>query len=218
MEFAPLYRIHPNVTFGRDPVIGDFVIIGEPPKGVGAGEMPTIFGDDCIIRSHSVIYAVNRIGARFQTGHGTFLREANEIGDDVSIGTKTIIEHHVKIGHRVRIHSQAFIPEYSILEDDCWIGPQVVFTNAPFPRSHRAKEFLHGPTIKQGAKIGAHATILPGVVIGENALVGAGAVVTRNVDPGAVVAGNPARVIKQVSQLAYPDGERAYPDVFTERL
>jgi acetyltransferase-like isoleucine patch superfamily enzyme len=127
----------------------------------------------------------------------------NSIGDDVSIGTLSVVEHHVEIGHRVRIHSQVFVPEYSILEDECWIGPNVVLTNAKFPMSPDAKKNLKGPIIRQRAKIGANVTILPGVVIGPNALVGAGSVVCRDVPEDAVVVGNPARVIKHISELPY---------------
>jgi acetyltransferase-like isoleucine patch superfamily enzyme len=115
----------------------------------------------------------------------------------------SVIEHHVEIGDNVRIHTQAFIPEYSVLEEGCWIGPNVVLTNAKYPMSPGAKDRLAGPVIRKGAKIGANATLLPGVVIGENALVGAGAVVAHDVPPGAVVAGNPARVIRQVAELPY---------------
>jgi len=130
------------------------------------------------------------------------IRELNEIGDHVSIGSHSIIEHHVKIGNRVRIHSNAFIPEYSILEEDTWIGPNVVFTNALYPLSPDAKKNLKGPHLLTGAKIGANATLLPGIVIGRNALVGAGAVVVHNVPDGKVVAGNPARIIKDMNDLS----------------
>jgi acetyltransferase-like isoleucine patch superfamily enzyme len=107
------------------------------------------------------------------------------------------------MGNGVRIHSQAFVPEYSVLEDNCWIGPNVVITNAKYPRSPRVKETLKGAIIRQGAKIGANSTLLPGIEIGENALVGAGSVVTKNVPAGTVVVGNPAYVIKQISELPY---------------
>jgi acetyltransferase-like isoleucine patch superfamily enzyme len=90
-----------------------------------------------------------------------------------------------------------------VLEEGCWIGPNVVFTNAKYPLSPGVKDSLAGPIIRKGAKIGANTTLLPGVVIGENALVGAGSVVVRDVPAGAVVVGNPARVIRQVSELPY---------------
>jgi acetyltransferase-like isoleucine patch superfamily enzyme len=131
------------------------------------------------------------------------IRELNEIGDDVSVGTLSVIEHHVTIGNNVRIHSQVFIPEYSVIEDGAWLGPNVVLTNAKYPASPEAKANLKGPLIMAKARIGANATILPGVTIGRNALVGAGSVVVKDVPEGAVVAGNPARVIKYVKDLPY---------------
>jgi len=195
------YKVYSNVKLGENVQIGDFVIIGMPPRGKADGELPTVIGDNAVIRSHTVIYAGNVIGNGFQTGHGVLIREENEIGDNVSIGSHSVIEHHVKIGNGVRVHSQAFVPEFSVLEDGCWIGPNVVLTNARYPLSPEAKKTLKGPIIRSGAKIGANATILPGVVIGVNALVGAGAVVVEDVPDGKVVVGNPARVVKDVSEI-----------------
>jgi acetyltransferase-like isoleucine patch superfamily enzyme len=198
--------IHPNVQLGEDSAIGAFVIIGEPARGFSPGEVATVIGNKAVIRSHTVIYAGNRIGERFQTGHAVMVREDNEIGDNVSIGTQSVVEHHVYIGDGVRIHSQVFVPEFSRLEAGCWLGPNVVLTNARYPRSLNVKEQLIGPTIHAGAKIGANSTLLPGIVIGRNALVGAGSVVVRDVPDGAVVAGNPARFIKWIKDLGvYPE-------------
>jgi acetyltransferase-like isoleucine patch superfamily enzyme len=187
-------KIYPNVSIGSDSTIEDYCIIGEEA---------TIIGERAVIRSHTVIYAGNSIGRNFQTGNKVNVRELNEIGDDVSIGTLSVVEHHVKIGRGVRIHTQAFVPEFSVLEDGCWIGPNVVLTNAKYPLSPGVKDQLAGPIIRKRAKIGANSTILPGVEIGENALVGAGSVVVRDVPPGAVVAGSPARVIGQIADLPY---------------
>jgi acetyltransferase-like isoleucine patch superfamily enzyme len=194
-------HIHPNVHLPDDAVLGPFVILGEPPRGKQPGDLETRLGARTIIRSHTVIYAGNLIGDDFQTGHGVLIREENQIGSNVSIGSHSIVEHHVKIGNNVRLHSGVFVPEFSILEDDCWLGPHVVITNAKYPRSADAKENLMGAHIKRGAKIGANATLLPGVTIGINALVGAGAVVTEDVPDGAVVAGNPARVINIIETI-----------------
>jgi acetyltransferase-like isoleucine patch superfamily enzyme len=203
---SPTARIYPNVRLGENVEIGDFAIVGIPPRGRTEGELPTVIGDGAVIRSHSVIYAGNVIGSGFQTGHHTMIREENEVGDDVSVGTGSVVEHHVTIASKVRIHSQAFVPEYSVLGEGAWVGPNVVLTNAPHPLCPKAKECLKGPTLKRGAKIGANSTILPFLTIGEDALVGAGSVVVSDVPDGAVVAGNPARVMKSIDQLTCPVG------------
>ena len=194
-------KILTNVTVGEDATLGEYVILGEPPRGKKPGELETRIGARTIIRSHTVIYAGNVIGDDFQTGHGVLVRESNTIGNHVSIGSHSVVEHHVTIGHNVRLHSNVFVPEFSVLEDDCWLGPNVVLNNARYPRARNVKENLQGVIIQRGAKIGANATVLPGVVVGANALVGAGAVVTRDVPAGAVVAGNPARVVKRVNEI-----------------
>jgi len=197
------HKIFPGVTLGDGSVVEDYCIVGSPPRGKKVGELETIIGRRAVIRSHTVIYAGNRIGDNFQTGNKVNIRESNEIGNNVSIGTQSVIEHHVRIGNGVRMHSQVFVPEFTVIEDYAWLGPNVVITNAKYPLSPGVKETLAGPLIKKGAKIGANATILPGVVIGVNSLVGAGSVVTKDVPDDAVVAGNPAKLIKMISALPY---------------
>ena len=192
--------VDPRVELGDDSVIEDYVILGSVTATADAP--PLRIGQGARIRSHTVVYRESRIGDRFQTGHGAMIRESNSIGDDVSIGTHSIVEHHVEIGDRVRVHSNAFIPEYSVLEDGAWVGPGVTFTNAVYPGSPGAKTDLRGPVVRRGARIGASAVLLPGVVIGRDALVGAGAVVVRDVADGAVVVGNPARVVRTVAEIA----------------
>lgn len=195
--------IYPGVVLGPDCVIEDFAIVGVPPRGFAPGELPTVIGDGAIIRSHTVIYAGNQIGHRFQTGNKANIRESNQIGNDVSIGTLSVVEHHVEIGHRVRIHTQVFVPEYTVLEEDSWLGPNVVITNAKYPKSPGAKETLKGAHLKRGAMVGANSTLLPGITLGEFSLVGAGSVVIGDVPEKAVVAGNPARTINSLDNLPY---------------
>lgn len=199
------FKLYKNVTLGKNVVIEDFAIIGVPPKGYKDGELETVIGDNSVIRSHTVIYAGNKIGKNFQTGNKANIRELNEIGDNVSVGTLSIIEHHVNIEDGVRIHSQVFVPEYSLLKKKCWIGPNVVITNAKYPQSPNVKNELVGATIHEAAKIGANSTLLPGVNIGKSALVGAGSVVTKSVEDNAVVVGNPAKQINKMSNLPYKE-------------
>jgi acetyltransferase-like isoleucine patch superfamily enzyme len=203
MSIAKTAIVYPGVKLGKNVIIEDFCLIGVPPRGKKEGELETIIGDDSVIRSHTVIYAGNKIGNKFQTGNKANIRELNDIGNDVSIGTLSVVEHHVKIEDNVRIHTQVFIPEFSTLKKGSWVGPNVVFTNAPYPQSKNVKDSLVGPTLHENAIVGANSTLLPGVQIGKDAIVGAGSVVTKDVAPGDVVAGNPAKFMKKKSELPY---------------
>lgn len=118
------------------------------------------------------------------------------IGDNCNICSHVFIENNVIIGNNVTIKSGVQLWDNIIVEDDVFIGPNVTFTNDKYPRSKQSpKQFLQ-TVIKQGASIGANATILPGIIIHEYAIVGAGAVVTKDVPKKALVLGNPARIQK----------------------
>lgn len=129
-----------------------------------------------------------------------------EIGDDVKVGTFVEIQKGVKIGNRCKISSHTFICEGVTLEDEVFVGHNVTFINDRYPRAtaggrlQTEADWKCVPTlVKRGASIGSGATLLCGITIGERAMVGAGSVVTRDVPAGAVVAGNPARIVKSIS-------------------
>jgi acetyltransferase-like isoleucine patch superfamily enzyme len=112
----------------------------------------------------------------------------------------------VSIGRRCKISSHTFICEGVTIEDTVFVGHGVTFINDCYPRAttpdgelQTEKDWrVEATLIKRGASIGSGATILSRVVIGENAIVGAGSVVTRDVPPNAIVAGNPAKVLRLV--------------------
>lgn len=199
-------RLYANVRIGPGSIIHGPAVIGHPPRGARAGELPVVIGTGAIVRPFTTIYAGNNIGNDFQTGQGVSIRENNRIGDGVSVGTNSVLEFDNQIGHHVRIHSGCFL-EMVTVADHVFIGPNTVFTDDPHPMNcPHYKECLGGARVEELVRIGANVTVLPGVVIGRNSLVGAGAVVVEDVPPGAVVAGSPARVIKKIEDLTCPPG------------
>jgi acetyltransferase-like isoleucine patch superfamily enzyme len=130
-----------------------------------------------------------------------------EIGDDVRIGTFVEIQRGARIGNRCKISSHTFICEGVTIEDGVFIGHNVTFINDRFPRATNAEGQLQtladwkceATRVKCGASIGSGSTLLCGVTVGERAIVGAGSVVTKDVPPDTIVAGNPARAIRLIS-------------------
>jgi UDP-2-acetamido-3-amino-2,3-dideoxy-glucuronate N-acetyltransferase len=130
-----------------------------------------------------------------------------EIGDETRVGTFVEIQKGARIGRRCKISSHTFICQGVTIEDEVFIGHNVTFINDVFPKAtaeggglQTEQDWECVPTlIRKGASIGSSATLLCGITVGEHALVGAGSVVTKDVPPYAVVAGNPARVLRIVS-------------------
>ena len=126
-----------------------------------------------------------------------------EIGDETSIGTFVEIQKGVRVGARCRIQSHTFICEGVTIEDEVFVGHNVNFLNDRWPAAVNDDGSVRTPgdwrlertVVKRRATVGTGAIILPGVTVGEGAVVGAGAVVTKDVPAGAVIAGNPARVL-----------------------
>lgn len=130
-----------------------------------------------------------------------------EVGDYTKIGAFVEIQKNARIGKNCKISSHSFVCEGVTIQDGVFVGHGVTFINDLYPRAttpdgelQTEKDWNVQPTlVKRGASIGSGATILANLVIGENALVGAGSVVTRNVPDNAIVAGNPARLIRLVT-------------------
>lgn len=122
------------------------------------------------------------------------------IGDESFVGPFVEITRGVIIGKKCVIESHSFLCTGVVLEDQVFVGHGAMFTNDLFPRTDR--HVVHPQTlVRRFASIGTNVTILGGVEIGEHAVIGAGAVVTKSVPALAIVAGNPARVLRQFQSL-----------------
>ncbi len=132
-----------------------------------------------------------KIGKNVRIWHFAYVGSKTVIGDDVKIGSLAHVDYDVRIGSGTKIEGSVYIPPMSRIGKNVFIGPAAVLTNDPYPPSKR----WTGVTIEDGAVIGARAVIRAGVRIGRRSVVAMGAVVTRDVPPGKVVVGVPAKVV-----------------------
>jgi acetyltransferase-like isoleucine patch superfamily enzyme len=206
-EIHPTAVVHPGTVLGEGVKILEHAVVGKQPslspRSTAKREplAPTVIGDGTIVSTGAVVFAGSRIGARVILGDQSCVRERVTVGDDVVIGRGSLVENDTTIGALTTIQADAYITAYSTLEERVFIAPCVVTTNDNFMgRTERRHSLIAGPTIRRGARVGGGAVLLPGVEIGEEAFVGAGAVVTKDVPARMLVVGNPARVMRQVSE------------------
>jgi len=199
-----------HVRLGQARHIDPGVLLGYE---TGRRDVPTelLIGEGAHLRSGTVIYQGSRIGCRLETGHNVVIREQNEIGDGFQAWNNTVVDYGCKIGHGVKIHANCYIAQYTEIGDGAFLAPGVTIANDPHPGCPQSAECMRGPIIEAGAQIGVNVTILPMIRIGERALVGSGAVVTKDVPPGVVVYGNPARVERSIYELGCPANLRERP-------
>jgi UDP-2-acetamido-3-amino-2,3-dideoxy-glucuronate N-acetyltransferase len=163
-------------------------------------QVPTEASELPFVHEHAIVEPGALIGARTRVWAFVHILPDARLGEDCNICDHVFIEGGVVIGDRVTIKSGVQLWTGVELEDDVFIGPNATFANDRWPRSKRYPAKYLSTLIKRGASIGANATILPGIVIGEGAMIGAGAVVTRDVTPRTLVAGNPARVVRELGE------------------
>ena len=144
------------------------------------------------------------IGSKTKIWHFSHIMSDSIIGDYCNIGQNVVISPKVVLGNNVKVQNNVSIYTGVICEDNVFLGPSMVFTNILNPRSAivRSDHFIE-TLVKQGASIGANATILCGNTIGEYALIGAGSVVTKTVPAYALIVGNPGKQIGWVSEYGH---------------
>lgn len=194
-----------GAVLGAGCVVADFAVVGEMTTSDSqtvAVEQPGLeLGAGCTVGSHSVLAAGTVVGADSRIEDGAQVCERCRVGSGVTIGRGAIVENDCEIGSRTSLRPGAFIAAHTIIEEDCFIGPRVLTTNDDYlGRSPERFRHLRGCTIRQGARVGAGAVILPGVEIGSDSLVAAASTVTRDVPPGSIVMGSPARVTGEVPE------------------
>ena len=209
-------------VIGVGTILGENVIVGYPVrtsvKSLDLKKTPVIeeydsvsrgaeVGDDCIIRSGTIIYETAKLANNVETGHNVLIREGSEVGEGSRIGSSTKLDGSVIVGRNVSIQSNAYLPHLTRVGDNVFIAPNVCFTNDPYPQSGR----MIGVIVEDDAIICANATILAGVRIGRGAVVGAGAVVTRDVPEETVVIGNPAR--PYINRMEYEKRKRRWQEL-----
>jgi acetyltransferase-like isoleucine patch superfamily enzyme len=188
-----------GVVLGSACVLQAGAVLGQAPLDSVPGEAPpTVIGAGAVVCCGAVLFAGCRLGDGVVLGDQAHVRQRTRIGAGSVIGRGGAIGYDASIGSRVRVQTGAWLTSRSVVEDDVFVGPGVVTTNDHTMGRRRPEDPLAGPVLRRACRIGGGAVLVPGVEVGEEAFVAAGAVVTRDVPPGAVVMGSPARVVREV--------------------
>jgi len=161
-------------------------------------------GNNVLIRTGVTIYMDVSIDNNCWINHNAIIREHVTILEDSTIGSNTICENNVSIGKRCAIHNNTMICAETLIESFVFIGPGVSFTNnSPIAHLRDIPSTIRGAKLRLGCAIGGGATICPGVEIGQESIIAAGAIVTKYIPSRIIVAGNPAKKIKDVDPQSF---------------
>lgn len=200
--------IYDGTQIGSNVIIQDNAVIGKQPTRAKASILPETMklspakiGSGVTIGTSSIIYAQAEIGDDVYIADLATIRERVSIGERTIVGRGVAVENDCKVGKNCKLETNCYITAYSQLGDYVFIAPCVVTTNDNYmARSRERFSKFKGVTIKDGGRIGANSTILPGKTIYEDGTVAAGSVVTKDVLQEEIVAGLPAKKIKNVPE------------------
>lgn len=200
--------IYPGTVIGNNVRIDDNAVIGKQPMksiiSVVTSENnpdPAIIMNNCIIGTNAVIYAGSTIGSNVMIADFASIREDVIIGNKTIIGRGVAIENKCTIGYRCKLETYCHIAPYSVLEDYVFIAPNVFTSNDNYAgRDKERLKHFKGITVLKGGRLGVGCIVMPGITIGQDAFVGAGSLITRNIPPGEIWYGSPARYVKKVDE------------------
>ena len=200
--------IHEDVEIGEGVRVDDHAVLGKRPMRAarsattsGAPDLaPLAIGADSIIGTGAVLYRGCEIGKRVLVADYATVRERVVVGAETIVGRGVAIENDSTVGARCKLETNAYITAFTTVEDDVFVAPGVLTSNDAFMgRTEERKERFGGPTVRQSARLGVGAVLLPGVEVAPEAVVGAGAVLTRGASGGRVHVGVPARETRDVA-------------------
>ncbi len=194
--------IYENVHLAEQTFVGAQCILGERLSSFykdPAYENPALeIGPGSHLRSGTIIYAGCTTGENFATGHRAIIREYSHFGNNCTFGTFSQSDGQIKVGNNCRFHNNVFIATFTTIEDNVHFYPMSCTTDSLHPPCQLSRQ---GPYLESGVIVGARVLLLPRVRIGAGAVVAGGSVVSHDVPAGTVVAGSPARVVKNKNEI-----------------
>jgi acetyltransferase-like isoleucine patch superfamily enzyme len=205
VRFGAHVVVHPGVRIGDGCQIQDGAVLGKPPllgRHSRARAQPqavvTALGEGASVCAGAILVAGAIVDEHAVVGDHVFLRERAHLGAESVIGHGGAVGPDAQIGRGARLMNNALVPPASIVEEGVFVGPNLTATNDRDMGRHEPGAVLPGMILRRACRLGGGVVLLPGVEIGEEAAVAAGAVVTAPVAPRTLVAGVPARVLREV--------------------